>query len=407
MVRKIGVHRDPRNKQRPWVARWFGEQDPATGKRRRYAKSFRLKVAAEQFAAKKVMEFQGGGFRDKPEKVTLKEFLHDWLKIKRPDYQIETLRLYENAIGRLLDYFGPHTELGRITPRSAAKFIAELNRKDGRDGELSGWSRARTLRNAKTIFSAAVGWGLIAKNPFSHIKRPKLTAKRWHYLTAEQFTQLLNAQSGKHTVRLRHKVIYSLAYCCGLRLGEITNLMWNDIDFDKGDIRIESRPATAENPPFVVKDKEARQVPMPEHLLNLLVDLKSYNDATDQTPYVALTEQQHQTAVKKWKEYQQQKRGWVNRDMQNNTLTTFKRHVRWAEIGPDGSLSLHTLRKACITNWANSVHNPEVVRQLAGHSDIKTTAAYYLKVTEEQRLKAAAAIDGLLKTDVKVTYENK
>jgi integrase len=134
---------------------------------------------------------------------------------------------------------------------------------------------------------------------------------------------------------------------------------------EKAEIRIEDRPATTTRPPFVVKDKESRRVPVPEHLLNLLVDLKSYNDLIDQTPYVALNEQHYRTAVNKWNRYQLQKRPWVSRDMQNNALVTFKRHVRWAGIEPDGSLSIHTLQKCCITNWANSISNPEVVRVLA------------------------------------------
>lgn len=82
--------------------------------------------------------------------------------------------------------------------------------------------------------------------------------------------------------------------------------------------------------------------------------------------------------------------------MQNNTLTTFKRYIRWASIKPNDSLSIHTLRKCCITNWANEINNPEVVRELAGHSDIKTTMQYYSKVTKEQQQKAAKAIDKLL-----------
>ena len=48
MIQKIGLYHDPR-KKRPWVVRWFGEYDPASGKQRRYSKAFRLKVEAEDF----------------------------------------------------------------------------------------------------------------------------------------------------------------------------------------------------------------------------------------------------------------------------------------------------------------------------------------------------------------------
>lgn len=66
---------------------------------------------------------------------------------------------------------------------------------------------------------------------------------------------------------------------------------------------------------------------------------------------------------------------------------------------PTGSLSIHGLRKSCITNWANEINNPEVVRCLVGKSDIKTTMQYYSTVTEEQREKAAKAINKLLKAE--------
>ena len=94
--------------------------------------------------------------------------------------------------------------------------------------------------------------------------------------------------------------------------------------------------------------------------------------------------------------------------MQNNTLTRFKEYVKKAGIKPDGSLTIHTLRKCCITNWANEINNPEVVRILAGHADLKTTMAFYSQVTKEQNEKAAAAIDKLFeKSTYGGTYEQK
>ena len=75
-----------------------------------------------------------------------------------------------------------------------------------------------------------------------------------------------------------------------------------------------------------------------------------------------------------------------------------------AGIKPKGTLSIHTLRKCCITNWSNEINNPEVVRCLAGHSNLATTMKYYCAVTKEQRTQAAQAIDALIeKSDAEVT----
>jgi hypothetical protein len=47
------------------------------------------------------------------------------------------------------------------------------------------------------------------------------------------------------------------------------------------------------------------------------------------------------------------------------------------------------MRRSCITNWAK--HLPiHVVKQLAGHSDIRTTQRYYLSVQPEDVVRAKA-----------------
>jgi integrase len=81
--------------------------------------------------------------------------------------------------------------------------------------------------------------------------------------------------------------------------------------------------------------------------------------------------------------------------MANNVLREFNRHVRKAAIKPNGTLSIHTLRKSCIQNWANELPI-NVTEELAGHSSIATTHKYYLQVDEYNRAKAAAVIDSLL-----------
>ena len=58
---KVSISYDPRNKGKPHVVRWYGEFEPHTGKQRRYSKSFRVKVEAQQFAAEKTVEFRKGG----------------------------------------------------------------------------------------------------------------------------------------------------------------------------------------------------------------------------------------------------------------------------------------------------------------------------------------------------------
>jgi integrase len=392
MVTKVGIYKDPRNKRRPWCCRWYGEYDPATNKRRRYGKSFRLKVEAERFMAEQATAFRQGQRRDTPEDITLKAFCRDWLKTRRRELRPESVKLYRNTIDRLLSYFGTSTLLGRITPRSAAKFIAELERLDGKDGELSNWARHRALRQCKTIFGTAVVWELIPRDPFKNIKPPKLILEPWHYLTPSEYERLLGTAPS-----LRWKALYALAYTGGLRFGELFSLTWSAVDLKMGEAKIENRPATATTPPFAIKDYETRTIPLPKHTVDILVDLKTYYAATNEkTPYVLLNRRQFETVSAKWQKYRQEKRPWRNQDMTNNTGREFERHLRGAGIKPEETMTVHVIRKSCITNWANTINNPKVTQRLAGHADLKTTMRYYCQVTRDQKAQAAQAIDDLL-----------
>lgn len=389
MITKIGLYRDPR-KKKPWVVRWYGDYDPAAGKRRRYSKSFKIKRDAEAFQLQKGTEFQDGQRRDKPGKVTLKSFCEDWFKTRKPQLRIATLKGYRGTIERLYDYFGKNQLVSEVTPYMAADFIAELKRlqKGKEKTSLSNWTRKKVLRECKIIFGAAVTWQLIASDPFKGVKAPKLATRRWHYLAPDQYNSLLRVAPA-----LKRKALYALAYTAGLRLGEAISLTWNDIDFDTGEVMIENRPATPTIPPFHIKDYEARRVPLPKHTLYILTKLHTV--ASEGVPFVLLDEQRYQTMVAKWKRFQQQGREWQNSDMENNTLSNFKRCLKWAGIEPNGTLSIHTLRKSCGQNWAN--HLPQnVTKELMGHSNIATTMKYYAQVDEDHRVKAAAVIDRLV-----------
>lgn len=393
MSDKVEIRYEHRNTKHPYTVRWFGDYNPDTGNQKRHCKSFTTEAEAEVFRAGLIMKFSKGARRDPPNKVSLAAFIKDFVKVKKKEVSANAIDLYENTIRRLFDYFGQKTLVSRIDTREADKFIASLKRLDGKQEPLSNWARDRVLRHCRTMFGTAVTWKLITENPFKLVKRPRCISRPWHYLTAAEFQNLMKEAP------LRCKAIYALAYGCALRDGEIASLKWDNIDFaagKHGEVRIYNHPPTATLPPFNIKDYEERIIPLPKFVADILVDLKTYNEATDDTPYVVLNEQQYKTLLAKWKRFIQQKRAWKSKDFKNNTLTTFKRHAAKAGIVTTKSLSIQVLRKNCITNWANRIQNPEAVRKLAGHSDIATTMKYYSMLTDDIKAKAADVIDELL-----------
>jgi len=282
------------------------------------------------------------------------------------------------------------TTVSKITAMAAEKFIAGLQpeRKEKQGGQLSPWTRQKMLRQCKTMFQRAATWGLIPRNPFGEIRPFKLVTTRWHYLTPAEYTRLLDA-----TPTLRTKALYSLGYTAGLRFGEMVSLTWDSIDWEKGEVVIENRAATETMPPFNIKDYEARRIPLPKHTLNILRDLQT--KARFKCPFILLGEQRYRTVLKNWRRYQKEGRAWQNQDMLLNAGREFQRHVKKAEIKPTGSLSLHTVRRCAGKNWAD-VLPPHVTKELMGHSSIATTMKYYTQVDDNQRARAAAAVDRLI-----------
>jgi len=61
--------------------------------------------------------------------------------------------------------------------------------------------------------------------------------------------------------------------------------------------------------------------------------------------------------------------------------------------------------KDCIQSNSLSVGNLQLIRAMAGHADLKITMKHYAQADKEQRERAAAVMDDLLReTDVRMTY---
>ena len=73
-------------------------------------------------------------------------------------------------------------------------------------------------------------------------------------------------------------------------------------------------------------DYEARRVPLPKHALDILTKLQT--EASEGVPFVLLNEQRYHTVAAKWQRFQQQGKEWQNSDMENNTLSNFKRCLK-------------------------------------------------------------------------------
>jgi len=352
-------------KRRPfrWAARWFG-----TGGRR-FSKSFKSRKEAQRFAQTKQADVHGGA-GDPPPKINLKDFVKEHEKLMRGNVAPSTLRMQLTVMKSLAQITGWRMLMNKVNTRDVEAWRAQ-RRQQG----IAAATANRELRTLKRVFNIAVDRGYLAEeeNPCRALSAIKVTRKRPPYCSPQQFASLYDSAPDAYW-----KAFVTTLYCTGLRLQEMLNLTWDDIDFQQGAVHVARKDRHDMVQAWQPKDHEMRTIPLPSQATGLLASWRS--QAAEDCPYVFMVQQRWdyyraQTALGQWREGQ---------DLVNNVLRRFKTLCRRADIG---SYSLHDMRRSCITNWARDlpIH---VVQQLAGHSDMRTTQTYYLSVNDEDVEKA-------------------
>jgi len=343
-----------------WSVRWFGEDG------KRYSRSFKTRKEAMRYAEEKQSDVRDGK-GDPPANMSLKEFAKMYLDLRSdlsPGTRVEharTLRFLQERLGK--------KSVRLITPIEARSFISWFRRRKRKDVRVSAATVNKTIRECRRIFREAVDCGLIRSNPFEGIRQEKVAGTGWHHVTASEYRRLIEACPD-----LRWRGMVCLAYCCGVRLGEVLNLTWADVDLEAKMLRVVRKRGEAGTSDWSPKDKDMRTVPLPKEAVSILLELKA--SAEEGQVYVLV-------GIKAPGKGKQLKR--------QNTWRDFQAIRRRAGVP---RCSLHDLRRSYCTNLASSVPM-HIVQELAGHSDIRTTRQYYVKVRPELLDKARKAVDDL------------
>ncbi len=379
----------PKKRAFRWAVRWFGTEG------KRYSKSFKTRKEAEHFAEIKQSDVRSGKTNPLP-KITLKHYYDEHRELMKGNIAPSTLQMHLKTLRLLADHAGWSFQMQKIKSRDIEGFRA-TRLKTG----ISSSSANRELRTLKRLFNVAISRGYIAKedNPCNAISMIKITPKRPQYCCTKEFFSIYKLAPDTYW-----KTLLTTVYTTGVRLRELLNLTWADIDFQEEQLHVTRKSKTDWIQPWQPKDHELRTVPLPEQAVSLLAAWQSISP--ENCPYVFIVQERwdyyrKMVREKKWREGQ---------DLVNNVLRRFKTLCR--KVGLP-KYSIHDLYLSCITNWAK--HLPiHVVQQLAGHSDIRTTQKYYLSVQEEDIKKAQQVQASLLGeipasdlTDPKVTHSGQ
>jgi len=352
----------PRLRLFRWAVRWFG----ANGKR--FSKSFASRKEAERYAETKQAEIRVGK-GDRPRSILLAEFARMYLDL-RGDLAPSTKLEHKRTLRCLSEFLGGQTTVGKITSLDARRFLASYRDREYRGRKPATATVNKALRECRRIFREAVACSLIHENPFQGLRQEKVAQRPWQFVGPAEYRRLIEASPS-----LRWRGMIALGYCCGLRLGEVLNLTWSDLDFERSQVRVARKDAAKQRVAWTPKDKDMRTVPLPSPAVSVLVELQLA--AADGQEYVFVNRKGPAPGGRV-------KRQNVWRDFQ-----TIRRKAGVAKC------SFHDLRKSFCTNLAAAVPL-HVVQELAGHADIRTTRVHYLKVRYEQIDLARRALEDVM-----------
>lgn len=214
-------------------------KDPQTGRRKQKRFSgFRSKKDAENELAKIINEYNRGEYVE-PKKITVAEYLHQWLNMHRKNLAVTTAHQYEEIINlHIIPAIGD-IPLQKLTALHIQEFLdRELTcgRKDNKkshSGKLSPTSVNYTYRVLRCALNRAAAIPLIARNPIIGVEPPAPAKTKPVLMTREQVHSLLAGLKGTYLYLPSYLAVYT-----GMRLGEILALTWDNVDLDRGAITI-------------------------------------------------------------------------------------------------------------------------------------------------------------------------
>lgn len=272
---------------------------------------------------------------------------------------IHTLDAYRRDIYEYYDFLMQEgiEDLEDVDRNVVMNFISSLRMKDGQYGTLKNSTIARKLSSLRSFYRYLNEYIGVKNNPFLYMKSPKQGRRIPEFLFLDEMELFLNSFDEHDDAAIRDKAMFEIMYACGLRVSEVVNLRFGDIDFHDQILRI------------LGKGNKERIVPF-------------YQRAGDQIQYYA------QHVRSKWV---RKEHGYVFVNQRGEKMTTRGVQYRMQQQANRCDLHVHIhphmFRHSFATHLLDNGADLRLVQELLGHASLSTTQIY-VHVSKE-RLKNA------------------
>jgi integrase/recombinase XerD len=236
----------------------------------------------------------------------------------------------------------------------AGKSLISVNSKhiqdyfsDRQKNNIGSSTQARILTCLHSFYEYLLANQLIKKDPTEQLSQPKLEKKLPVFLNIQEVEKLLEAPSSSSLFGQRDRAMLELLYSCGLRVSELINLSYHNINLKEEFIRIHG------------KGNKERVLPMGEVAIDYLMKYE-----TNARPMLLKNGQSDS--------YFLSNRGSAM--SRQNFFYIIKAYAN--QVGIDKPLSPHSLRHAFATHLVQKGADLRSVQLMLGHSDISSTQLY-------------------------------
>jgi integrase/recombinase XerC len=270
---------------------------------------------------------------------TLKQFI-SYLQNER-GLSARTRSAYERDLELAIDFFISEelSDLASISDHHIRAFVAKRHRQG-----LGGKSLQRLLSSLRGFFKWLLREGVVTNNPASTVRAPKSGRHLPGTLDVDTVNQLLNI-TDQSPLAIRDKAVMELFYSSGLRLSELAELSWDQLDIGSGLVTVTG------------KGNRSRMVPVGKKALEALTNWRKIRAGF--TPF-----EENAVFVSK-------------RGSPISTRTIQARMKYWAiRQGIPDNVYPHLLRHSFASHVLESSGDLRAVQELLGHADISTTQIY-------------------------------
>ena len=218
---------------------------------------------------------------------------------------------------------------------------------DRQKNNIGSSTQARILTCLHSFYQYLLANQLIKKDPTEQLPHPKLEKKLPVFLNIQEVEKLLEAPSSSSLFGQRDRAMLELLYSCGLRVSELINLSYHNINLKEEFIRIHG------------KGNKERVLPMGEVAIDYLMKYE-----TNARPMLLKNGQSDS--------YFLSNRGSAM--SRQNFFYIIKAYAN--QVGIDKPLSPHSLRHAFATHLVQKGADLRSVQLMLGHSDISSTQLY-------------------------------